>query len=616
MVQLLHIPSVTLLTLQVLAAVLDASNSCVFPELCYNYQQQCTNRTIYFKSVYGCFVNCFGTQLNVSQVFCYGDCSCTNTNIMTTASTSVVTDDTYYSSCYNATTLTFCDYLDCCSTLSCSNNVTMSFSLKDNILSFFSSTCIFMYEYNIFKSQSSTSSSCTISQSITLYCQGTFDFYNSTVYSNGNDYKLYLQGYYCGYGLNVYCNAYGAYDTCTIYFTGLLCLDTNCINGDTVERNSCTKEYTYDDDLLCLASKDLQLENVSDSTDSIIFYNVSILPTSDKNIFINYIDYGDVCSSSGVCKESLIFNDYISGDKIYNYSLIVNNDYQTNICSQYSNLITTINGNIYCNGYLSCFKISNMNGNDVYCTGSSACGYSTISLKNVLNCQGVLGCDESTSMNGKVLICCGSESCVYSAIINVAIDVVIGLGLFSLEYRTIINESYIYLLGCESGQTLTIENMANNSSLPGIYCQNYQYTCTHTSTKLYCKTETFIQGGITSYIDNCWLELLSPTASPTITISTMVPTMSIPTGFENTDATTKSSPKDGSSNIIGFLSQRTIIIPLMLFVFEMLMNYWKKIQLIELIISTVVEVLAKIQVIFQYYLFYSKFIMFIQILQI
>ena len=46
------------------------------------------------------------------------------------------------------------------------------------------------------------------------------------IYSNHNDIKVYLWGYYSRYGLTVHFNQ--QFNNCIIYCMGLSCLNTNC----------------------------------------------------------------------------------------------------------------------------------------------------------------------------------------------------------------------------------------------------------------------------------------------------------------------------------------------------------------------------------------------------
>ena len=587
------------------------TNSSTSAKRCNNYQE-CMNITMDCDSVSDCYVDCLGTKscsyakiYNTSQALCYGDSSCTNTVIKMTPNTNAIVDDTYYSkcfclgyaSCYNARQLTLYDELQCNGVLSCANIDTISFYSTQSVIMECAGTysCI----KSVFKSQSSTSGY-TNSRLITMYCEGTFDFYGSTIYSNGNDYRLLLYGYYSGYGLTIYCTDQD--DTCTLLCVGLSCLNTTCISSS-VNANGCDKQCLYNDDLQCQQTKDLLLlnnitrnsinsNNSNNSNSTAVsfdymayflndllgkYYNLSILPISNINdVLSKYVDYDILCqtaSSYAYNNQSVEDND----DYVLNVHVVKNNNTNINICClgyqsclKYSKGLITTNGDIYCNGVNSCAYINNMTGSNIYCAGSYACLSANISFKHTLNCGGYSSCTQSTIANGKIVVCIGANSCSYTTISNV--DIVMGFGWYSLLQSKIINASYVYLVGYWSGYGLTIqgtttniENKPNNTvsnsssdnnhnlSLPIVYCQNY--ACVNINTTLYCKTYTFEQGNIISYIDNCSLTPFPPTMEPTMR-PTMTPSI-FPSNHNKSDS-------DSISKIVDFLSKGTIIFPIVL----------------------------------------------------
>lgn len=63
--------------------------------------------------------------------------------------------------------------------------------------------------------------------------RGTFSLYNATIYSgnHSNTMKIYLDGYYTGYNLTVYCQES---DTCELYCYGNNCYDTQFYCNDSI----------------------------------------------------------------------------------------------------------------------------------------------------------------------------------------------------------------------------------------------------------------------------------------------------------------------------------------------------------------------------------------------
>lgn len=552
---------------------------------CSDYQQ-CVDNTIDCNSSSNCYVSCYGSKscynsniYNSSEIFCNADSSCVNAKIKSIANSKTISQDTYYSvvlcrgysSCYNAKSLNLYDKLECDSVLSCGNVKEISFTSQNTIITF----CLGLYSCinSIFRSQSSLTNGYENSRSISIFTGAAFDLYNSTVYANGNDYKIYLRGYYSGYGLTVYCA--DEYDTCTVYCVGLSCLNTTCVSGDTTN-NVCSKTCLEDDDTQCLATKDLidlyndssnyngssSFDFIADYLNSMLEneYGLTILPTNNNsnNSVLKYINY----NNNSYCQVS--FYNYTG--KTYNNELNINKTNRTNVCClgfksclTYSKSLTTTNGAIYCNGAQSCYSINLIQGKNIHCLGVSGCSNSNISFTKILTCDAETSCQESRIMNGKVLICSGTEACTDSTIINV--EMIIGLGYASLEYSTIINASYIYLIGYQAGYQVTIQKLnynysSRNDDLPVIYCQNYG--CDDMITTLYCRSYTFEQGSIISYFDNCSLSPLPPTMNPTLS-PTAIPTILSTMADSN-------SNNDNVESIINSLSQGTIVIPFVLLV--------------------------------------------------
>lgn len=523
------------------------------------------------------------TLTDFYYVLCEGDSSCKQTSVIsaTTGSTSYLDSSGIvcygYGSCYSSPSMDLYHLLYCYGPLACSNISMISF-VSDSVVGY----CWGLYSCinSYFMSDSSYRDS--NSRSITLTTFGTFDLYNGTFISDRNNIYLTLYGYYSGYGLSVSCSS--SIDVCTIYCYGLSCFNMIC-NGD-----GCNKKCQLgdDEDLNCGETKDLILSNDHDIDENGVAFdyvarlvnklletccNYTILPNIN-NTNLQYIDYANA-SGAGTINSSVCEKKYLTGSEDKSNANITGDG---NICclgdkSCYNaHKMVSISGNIYCNGYSSCQSGSDqlqIDGNSVYCGALEACESSSINFTTIVACETMNACGNSVIMNGKTLLCSGYESCSSATIINV--ENVIGLGYGALSQATISNATNIYLVGYKSGHYLSISD-----GNPIIYCQTSGCD-DDVTTQIYCEKDVkFVNAvngnsidnktynlnyNITSYADICSLLTPIPTEYPSYQPSNYP--SSYPAIGDNSGS---SSIQKAFDELESFLTNATIIIPLILFI--------------------------------------------------
>ena len=272
--------------------------------------------------------------------------------------------------------------------------------------------------------------------------EGTFDLFNSTVYSNGiGETDMHFWGYYSGYNATVICNNN---DVCNIECANYGCYNLNiiCQNGSTCNINNYDASGIGFDSIV----KDIN-DNIypiipyyekyyvnKEFVNNVLFYNqldnvCEIQCTAEgdcTNVNLNSTNTGNICCYGyNACNNSnIVFINNTDGDYTYTY-------------------VDYMDMNILCNGQDSCnFSSITTNGN-IHVAGGWAFQNGNINngevenmTFNLLTCESQETCSSTTIKNGKIMICSGQQSCSASTIENV--DIIYALGYFSLRSSTIV----------------------------------------------------------------------------------------------------------------------------------------------------------------------------------
>ena len=213
-------------------------------KFCYRYRE-CSDNLKNITDQYT-VIECYGAKscenssLKSSEIWCNGDSSCKSVN--TNSSVNSYIQCGAFDSC-SKTILKAglaCDALG-------TNAITQSIVSFESSASQFNSYALQSFTNNIFQSKTSTLAietqggyNISLNQRrIYIYGYGSFDMYNSTIISNGNDVYIYMYGYYSGYGLTVNCT--NSIDNCIIHCFGTGCINSNldCVDSN----NNCFKQY-------------------------------------------------------------------------------------------------------------------------------------------------------------------------------------------------------------------------------------------------------------------------------------------------------------------------------------------------------------------------------------
>ena len=498
--------------------------------LCNDFRSCSNNNNETRNFDYDTSVNCFGastcrsSKIQCDALVCYGDSSCQKLELQ--ARNQTFCDG--YGSCMNGS-LSTNSGIQCSTDSSCSNS-NISFDINTNNNNDYNMNPIPSFGCSAFKScnnitiwSESTYSSFYYSniRRITGSNYGVFSGFNSSIYSNGNDVVLTLNGYYSGYGLTIHCT--NKYDTCSIYCYGNACVgltldcgsDTQCTQS--CKDSSCIEYDSFDNNDLQSDSMVYQINSEIGVFDT----QYNILPTAAQSSYINIVESDSICTD-----EKYTFADAFAVTPT-NIILDSNASKTTDICClagfscfgkniQNTNSYNYITLNVYCTGLASCNQLQLTNASNIYALGIYALWSGTVSNFNgIIMCNSVQACNHTTLTDGKLLACMAYQACANSTIKNV--DIIIGIGYQALFNATIINATKVYLLSYQSGDQATITNSTTNTI---IYCQNN--ACNDTSfgdSIFYCNSNSNSNSDIDLKI--CTMTSQSPTLSPT-----MIPTES------------------------------------------------------------------------------------------
>ena len=496
--------------------------------LCKDFGSCSNNETRKFD--YDTSVNCYGastcrsSKIQCDALGCYGDSSCQNLELESRNQTFCEG----YGSCMNGS-LSTNSGIRCSSDSSCSNT-NISFDINNNeykMNSIPSFVCSAFKSCNNVTIRSESTYSSFYSSNVRRIMgsnYGVFNGFNSSIYSNGNDVVLTLNGYYSGYGLSVYCT--NKYDTCSIYCYGNACVGfTLDCGSDTQCTQSCKDSSCDEYDSLDNNINDLQSDSMVhqiNSEISVFDTLCNILPIAAQSSYINIVESDSICTD----EEYTFADGFANGFFVLPTNIILysNASKTTDICClggfsclrkniQNTNSDNYITLNVYCTGFASCNQLQLTNASNIYALGFLALLHGTVSNFNgIIMCNSLQACNHTTLTDGKLLACMAYQACANSTIKNV--DIIIGIGYQALFNATIINATKVYLLSYQSGDQATITNSTTNTI---IYCQNN--ACNDTSfgdSVFYCYSNKNNNNKTDIDLKICTMTSQSPTLSPTV----------------------------------------------------------------------------------------------------
>ena len=365
---------------------------------------------------------------------------------------------------------------------------------------------------------------------------GAYSLTYATIYSNGTDLNITLNGYNAGFDLNIFCDNDMYNDSCVLNCFGNACAGTyfhcknenddyncafNCEDEETVCPFVCYSSLgglCYEggdtDGIDIPWEWDLWLDDVSENQAGLLQSSYDVEYCGEFNYSL-YDDNSDHYSSTGalLCDgsidESVCFNT--------NHSLINQNasiccrgyiscgygpgsiDTGARIGDSNTNGVFNAESHIVCNGDSSCEIKTLINSNGyIYCAGSDSCVFSNMYGNNIdrasgyynnytaVYCDGKLSCYQSKIYYFRDVYCNAVDSCYLAEISNVG--TVYGLAAASLE------KSNIYTSGWVINMTvhLRVDYAAKDSK---IFCHQNDSCMVICETKYACTNVTFVCNG-------------------------------------------------------------------------------------------------------------------------
>ena len=421
----------------------------------------------------------------VTSLRCHGSASCFNASYI---ETSVVQYCDGYASC--------CGVLDaysasstCDGKYSCAASDVLNWGLCDGELSCAFSN-IYLADIDIFLGYQG------------IRGLGTLAFYKSHIYSNANNFSLWMAGYYTGYNSTIHCESG---DSCTVYCSGNACYnlrleceaESNCrVYCNDTENNQCPVGYRFEDDTNY--NYDL-MDDIILNLDTLYGYDMSLLIQIDdktSNEEIKTYIKNKMNNETDEC--SVIADD---SSEIQHQNINATNGsvccLSTEGCEGTS---IVASNNVFCDGYESCYQSNitiNTHKGSVYARSSLAAVHGqAINFKQTIATSTTDS--ESLSSKDKNLFCSGDSSCggtIYNlqeinnpnAIIttggsslgavcvkNVSVIYALGYDSFSSSkiFNTINENLTVYFMGYAAASATSVTCQGNNQTICSIYCYN------------------------------------------------------------------------------------------------------------------------------------------------